>query len=110
MAPYASPTKALKAWSLMLMVTAVSLGAFLGRLDAAPKAEAQMDVQAPSAVNINTATAEELEAIRGIGPAIAERIIQYRSEHGPFAHAEDLTNIRGIGEAKFQKIKEQVTI
>ena len=80
------------------------------RLNAAPKSEVLVESQAVRPVNVNKANAEELQAIRGIGPALAERVIQYREEHGPFKRVEELTEIRGIGEAKLEKIKSQVTI
>ena len=76
---------------------------------AAPKAEKQAESQA-RLVNLNQASAQDLVGIQGIGPAIAERILQYRQEHGRFEKVEDLGKIHGIGEAKFQKIKSQVTI
>lgn len=65
----------------------------------------------PSAmVNLNTATAEDLIKLQGVGPAIAERILEYRNERGAFESPEELANIRGIGEAKLQKIRNHVTI
>ncbi len=62
------------------------------------------------AVNINTATSEELQTIRGIGPAIAGRILEYRKEHGSFDKIEDLAKVHGIGQAKLQRMKTQVSI
>ena len=53
-------------------------------------------------VNVNTATAEELETLTGIGPSLAQAIIDYRAEHGDFTAAEDLLNVKGIGEAKLE--------
>ena len=81
-----------------------------GLLYAAPKAEAALASQPAAIVNVNKATAEELQSIRGIGPSLAERVIQYRAEHGRFEKVEDLTQVRGIGEAKLQKIKNQVSV
>ena len=60
-------------------------------------------------VNINTATAEELQAISGIGAAIADRIVKYREENGPFKTAEDITQVKGIGPKKYATIKDQIT-
>lgn len=82
----------------------------LERLDAAPKSEVLVESQAVRPVDVNKAGVEDLQTVRGIGPALAERIIEYREEHGPFKRVEDLTEIRGIGEAKLEKIKSQVTI
>lgn len=78
-----------------------------------PKAWAgsELRVENPSAsVNVNKAGAEELQTLKGIGPAIAQRILDYRAEHGPFKKPEELKQVRGIGEAKFEKIKNQVTV
>lgn len=77
---------------------------------AAPKSEVRVEAQGTAVVNINKASLEELQTVRGIGPSLAERIIQYRDEHGRFERPEDLVNIRGIGEAKFEKIKSQISI
>jgi competence protein ComEA len=61
-------------------------------------------------ININTATAAELDTLPGIGPTIAQRILDYRTAHGPFANIEDLMNVKGIGPATFDKIKDLITI
>lgn len=61
-------------------------------------------------VNINTAGAVELDKLPGIGPALAERIIQYRTEHGPFGSPEDLKNVSGIGPKTYEKMAAQVTV
>ncbi|KUO78450.1 MAG: competence protein ComEA [Desulfosporosinus sp. BRH_c37] len=61
-------------------------------------------------ININTAGAVELDKLSGVGPALAERILQYRSEHGPFIRAEDLENVSGIGPKTYEKMASQVTI
>ena len=59
-------------------------------------------------VNINTAGAEELRTLDGIGETLAERIIAYREEHGPFAAAEDITNVSGIGEGTLEKLRDRI--
>ncbi|MHB8125909.1 MAG: helix-hairpin-helix domain-containing protein [Desulfitobacteriaceae bacterium] len=61
-------------------------------------------------ININTAGATELDKLSGVGPALAERIIQYRTEHGPFAVPEDLQNVSGIGPKTYEKMSSQVTV
>ena len=66
--------------------------------------------KAPELVNINTATAEELETLSGIGPVTAARIIEYRKTHGLFRKVEDLLNVDGIGEATLTKFRDHVTV
>jgi comEA protein len=61
-------------------------------------------------ININTATAEELQEIKGIGPKLAARIVEYRSQYGDFDTPEALMNVRGVGEAKYAKIKQTITV
>lgn len=60
-------------------------------------------------ININQAGTAELDKIPGIGPALAERIIQYRTEHGPFARPEDLQKVSGIGSKTYEKMAPYVT-
>ncbi len=60
-------------------------------------------------ININTAPVEQLLEIPGIGPALAERIVEYRTAH-PFVSIEELMNVKGIGDAKFEKLKDAIEI
>lgn len=64
----------------------------------------------PGKVNLNTATAEELMTLPGIGPAKAEAILQYRSEYGGFTEPSELLNVKGIGEQIFEKIVPYLTV
>lgn len=61
-------------------------------------------------ININTATAAELESLSGIGAGRAADIIQYREENGDFSHIEDIMQVSGIGEKIFEEIKEHITV
>lgn len=60
-------------------------------------------------VNINTASLEELDALPGIGPTTAQKILDYREENGPFSSIEDILNVSGIGPATFDEIKDLIT-
>jgi len=61
-------------------------------------------------VNINIATRAELETLPGIGPSIAQNILDYRDAHGPFASVEAIMDVSGIGEAKFGQLKELIIV
>ncbi len=68
------------------------------------------DAVAAQKVNINTADQETLESLPGIGPALAERILLYRQEHGAFSDIEEIMSVKGIGEKKFEKLRELITV
>jgi competence protein ComEA len=61
-------------------------------------------------VNLNTASVTELDALPGVGPAIAQRIIDYREANGPFESPEELKEVPGIGDATFEKLASKITI
>lgn len=63
-----------------------------------------------AAVNLNTATASDLDGIKGIGPSKAKAIIDYRSKNGPFKSVEDLKNVKGFGEKSIAKLKAELTV
>ena len=60
-------------------------------------------------IDLNTATAEELDQLPGVGPATAAAIVAYRDAHGPFATVDDLADVRGIGPAKLDALRGSVT-
>lgn len=60
-------------------------------------------------ININVATIDELKTLSGVGDAMAKRIIEYRENEGYFNSIEDIMDVEGIGEAKFRKIKDNIT-
>ena len=70
-----------------------------------PQADPNVDL-----VNINTATKEELDTLPGIGPTTAQKIIDYRTENGPFTTLESIMNVSGIGPSTFEDIKNLITI
>lgn len=61
-------------------------------------------------VNINQADAKALESLPGIGPAMAQRIVEYRNENGSFQSVDDLQKVKGIGKAKLEKLKDRITV
>lgn len=63
-----------------------------------------------SKVNINLASQSDLETLPGIGPSLAQRILEYRKENGKFQKIEDIQNVKGIGDAKYNKIKDYLSI
>lgn len=78
---------------------------------AAPGTAAPGAVGSGSAlVNINTATATELEALPGVGEVIAQRIVDYRTANGPFGSVDDLLEVSGIGDATLEAMRESVTV
>ena len=64
----------------------------------------------PTFIDINTATAQELEGLPGIGEVLAARIVAYREEHGPFQRTDQLMAVRGIGPVKYEEIRHLVTV
>lgn len=68
-----------------------------------------IQAQAEGKVNINTAPVEVLQSLPGIGPALAERIVEYREET-PFETIEDITNVKGIGQATFEKFQDLISV
>jgi competence protein ComEA len=66
--------------------------------------------QASAPVNINTASLTELDTLPGIGPALAQRIIDDRTANGPFQSPEDIKRVRGIGDALYEQIKDLITV
>ena len=73
-------------------------------------------VAAPTAVDhdgkvrVNAATATELEALPGVGPVLAQRIVDHRDVYGPYAAVEDLLEVPGIGEAKLASLRDSVAV
>ena len=75
----------------------------------APATPASVE-KAGQTVNINTASSSELESLPGVGPKLAQRIIEYREKNGGFKKLEDLMNVQGIGEKNFLKLKSKLSV
>lgn len=83
----------------------------LGLALASSVAVAQKGTAPPAEkINLNTATAEQLQTLPGIGPALAQRIIAYRAKIGKFTKVEEILNVQGIGEKTFQRFKDRLVV
>lgn len=86
---------------------------FASKVESEPFVESKVEapgILAGEKININTAPAEDLERLPGIGPQRAEKIIAYREEHGAFQLREELMQISGIGEKTFEKLSKYITV
>ncbi|MEV1113084.1 MULTISPECIES: ComEA family DNA-binding protein [unclassified Micromonospora] len=63
-----------------------------------------------AALNLNTATPAQLDALPGVGPVLAQRILAYRDQHGGFTAVGDLRQVEGIGDARYEQLKDLVTV
>jgi len=72
--------------------------------------EPESEGSAGGLVNINTAAASELETLPRVGPAMAQRIVEYREANGPFGAIEDIQNVQGIGPATFEGLKDLISV
>jgi competence protein ComEA len=89
--------------------SAAGRGAPLGGAAAGGSAATSADSRSgPLAIDINTATAQELEQLDGVGPATAAKIVAYRQEHGGFSSIDELDQVSGIGEARLAAIRTQL--
>lgn len=63
-----------------------------------------------AAVNLNTASVDELDAVKGIGPSKAKAIVDYRTKNGPFKSVDDLKGVKGFGEKSVAKLRTELTV
>jgi comEA protein len=94
--------------SMLVLLVAVSLTGLFPVSSLAVETRAantQMEM-----VHLNQATVEDLQGLPGVGPALSERIVQYRTEHGPFSSVDQLAEVKGVGQAKLAKFRNRLTI
>jgi competence protein ComEA len=77
---------------------------------AKPAAAAKARATATEPVNLNAATAAQLQTLPGVGASTAQRIVDYRQKNGSFKKVEELMNVKGIGEKSFLKLKPLITV
>ena len=103
--------KAMRVMSWLIMAFMVSNFSFCPVNVAFAQSARVANVPAHSQpVSINKSNVDELQAVRGIGPALAGRIVEYREANGGFKSLDQLKEVRGIGDAKFEKMKDQITL
>lgn len=97
--------------SYLLMLALLFAVAMTGMLPASVvAAENPAATKTLETIHINQASAEELQVLPGVGPALSERIVLYRAEHGPFKSVDQLTEVTGIGQTKLAKFRAQLTV
>src|SRR3954465_1720013 len=89
-------------FALALLIAAQPLAQAAAKPDAKPAKPAAM-------INLNTATATQLEELPGIGARTATRIVEYRQKNGPFKKIEELMNVQGVGEKSFLRFRAQIS-
>lgn len=104
--------KSFRVLSLLLVVccTVAAFGATFPPYVLGAEAQAPAVQASAKLININSASAAEFATLPGIGDKIAQAVIDHRTANGPFKAAEDLKNVKGIGDAKFETIKDMITV
>ncbi len=88
-----------------LIVPVFGLSLLASRLEAVPE-----DAGAHKTINVNQASASELERLPRVGPKLAERIVSHRSQNGPFRRIEDLMEVKGVGEKTFSLLRPYLAV
>jgi competence protein ComEA len=94
--------------AVLLIATLAFIAPLHGQ--AAQRASKGAAATATSPINLNTATAAQLETLPGVGKSTAQRIVEFRQKNGGFKKIEELMNVKGIGEKSFLKLKPLITV
>jgi competence protein ComEA len=95
---------------LLSLIAALVLMAGIPHGQAVGQGSPKADAKPAAMINVNTASATELETLPGIGASTAARIVEYRVKNGPFKKIEELMNVQGIGEKGFLKLRSHITV
>jgi competence protein ComEA len=95
---------------VILAITLVASSSASAGQAAKPAAASKARATASEPVNLNAATATQLQTLPGVGASTAQRILDYRQKNGSFKKIEELMNVKGIGEKSFLKLKPLITV
>ena len=109
------PTAQSKRLLIILVVMASLVFGACARLPGSTQPAAQLSAELPKTeralqININTASAEQLETLPGVGKAMGERIVAHREQYGLFRRAEHLMMVRGISDKKFRQLRDLIAV
>lgn len=96
--------------SLLTFMLVVGLSGMVLADEKRGETGAMAEPMAGEKIDVNTATAEQLQEVKGIGPKKAEEIVKHRTDKGDFKSVDDLAKVKGIGEATVEKIRDQVMV
>jgi competence protein ComEA len=88
----------------------LSIGASAAPSAAAPQAAPKAAAAQPAAIDVNRASAADLQSVPGIGKSLAQRIVDFRDKNGPFGKVEDLLKVQGIGEKSLERLRPYLTV
>ena len=94
----------------LLLATAAQAAPRAGADEGKPKGADAKASHSASPVDVNSATVEELMAVKGIGVSLAQRIVEFREKNGPYKDVDDLLKVQGIGEKSLDRIREFLSV